>query len=150
MSRIYRIPSTVSLERLDGETIVIDFQTGRFYSFRESAADILWLITNGVEVEQYPIMLGQSFNNVNSIEDIQVEIRLFLETLVNLNLIVESDGSVPNNEIDLGSIQLPNDYARGDWVNPILTSHDELADLLAIDPIHDTTEDGWPEKPQSE
>ena len=144
----YRVLPTVSMERLDGETIVIDFESGRFYSFRESAADLLWLISLGIEFELFESVIRKYFS-VHESTDLSEELGSFIETILSLNLIeaavlVDEIGSSP-----IANVELPEDYLRGDWVSPLLVSNDELADLLKIDPIHDVTESGWPESPRN-
>ena len=140
----YRVLPTVSMERLDGEAIVIDFESGRFYSFRESAADLLWLISLGIEFELFESVIRKYFSVHES-----TDLGSFIETILSLNLIeaavlVDEIGSSP-----IANVELPEDYLRGDWVSPLLVSNDELADLLKIDPIHDVTESGWPESPRN-
>jgi hypothetical protein len=136
------------MERLDGETIVIDFESGRFYSFRESAADLLWLISTGIEFALFESVL-QKYFRVHESTDLFQDIGSFIDTLLGLNLI---EMSAVDSEIDstgISDVELPEDYLRRDWVSPLLVSNDELSDLLKIDPIHDVTESGWPESPRS-
>lgn len=148
MTLRYKVLSTVSMERLDGETIVIDFESGRFYSFRESAADLLWLISLGIDFELFESVLQRYFR-VHESTDLFQDIGSFIDTLLGLNLI---EKSAVDSEIDstgISDVELPEDYLRRDWVSPLLVSNDELSDLLKIDPIHDVTESGWPESPRS-
>jgi hypothetical protein len=136
------------MERLDGETIVIDFESGRFYSFRESAADLLWLISLEIEFALFESVLQRYFR-VHESTDLFQDIGSFIDTLLGLNLI---EKSAVDSEIDstgISDVELPEDYLRRDWVSPLLVSNDELSDLLKIDPIHDVTESGWPESPRS-
>jgi len=136
------------MERLDGETIVIDFESGRFYSFRESAADLLWLISLGIDFELFESVLQRYFR-VHESTDLFQDIGSFIDTLLGLNLI---EKSAVDSEIDstgISDVELPEDYLRRDWVSPLLVSNDELSDLLKIDPIHDVTESGWPESTRS-
>jgi len=144
----YQVLPSVSMERLDGETIVIDFESGRFYSFRESAADLLWLISTGIEFALFESVL-QKYFRVHESTDLFQDIGSFIDTLLGLNLI---EKSAVDSEIDstgISDVELPEDYLRRDWVSPLLVSNDELSDLLKIDPIHDVTESGWPESPRS-
>lgn len=144
----YKVLPTVSMERLDGETIVIDFESGRFYSFRESAADLLWLISLGIDFALFESVLQKNFS-IQDMNELTRDVDSFIETILSLNLI---EKILVNSEIDstgLSDVELPEDYLRGDWVSPLLVSNDELSDLLKIDPIHDVTESGWPESPRS-
>jgi hypothetical protein len=46
--------------------------------------------------------------------------------------------------VEIKQIELPTDYVRKGWEPPSLLVFDDLADLLLIDPIHDTSTSGWP------
>ena len=73
----YRVLPTISMERLDGETIVIDFESGRFYSFRESAADLLWLISTGIEFALFESVL-QKYFRVHESTDLSKDVGSFI------------------------------------------------------------------------
>lgn len=144
----YRVLPTISMERLDGETIVIDFESGRFYSFRESAADLLWLISTGIEFALFESVL-QKYFRVHESTDLSQDVGSFIDTILGLNLIEKSTVGSEIDPAEFSDVELPEDYLRGDWVSPLLVSNDELSDLLKIDPIHDVSESGWPESPRS-
>jgi hypothetical protein len=147
MNTTYRVKSSVSMERLDGETIAIDFLSGRFYSFRETGADLLWLISQGISSEHFARVLSEHFELREDSSEVSKQINDFLDALLTLNLVeIHADSHVNSPPVD-GDIRLPDDYHRRGWVSPMLTSNDDLADLLKIDPIHDVSESGWPEFP---
>jgi len=130
---------SVSMERLDGETILINFETGQYFSFRDSSADILWLVQSGVDPAHWPAVLAEAFEDLSWNEEVQQSISQFLESLFELGVIAVGAG------IDGPSVTLPDDYARTRWTAPSVFANDDLADLLVIDPIHDASEDGWPQ-----
>jgi hypothetical protein len=130
---------SVSMERLDGETILINFDTGQYFSFQGSSADVLWLVQSGVDATYWPEVLQDAFPGLQWDETVETEVRSFLNGLVEVGVIeatTESGG--PGDP-------LPEDYLRGAWSAPSVFANDDLADLLVIDPIHDTSEDGWPQ-----
>jgi hypothetical protein len=147
MNTTYRVKSSVSMERLDGETIAIDFLSGRFYSFRETGADLLWLISQGISSDHFARVLGEHFQLHEDSAEVSKQINDFLDALLTLNIIeIHTDLQANQTSAD-ETIRLPDDYPRTEWVSPMLTSNDDLADLLKIDPIHDVSESGWPEFP---
>ena len=127
--------SGISLERLDGEVVIISFETGKYFNSNGSAADLLFLIEQGVSQASWEFILAKSFSNfrLNS-----AEIENFLDQLVEEKIVL-SGATLASTEIDL-----PVDYSRGEWVAPRLSIFDDLADLLLVDPIHDTSTEGWP------
>jgi hypothetical protein len=130
---------SVSMERLDGETILINFDTGQYFSFTGPAADVLWLVEAGVDPSHWPAILVSAFADLSWDDASDQQVADFLAGLENAGVIEESagDGTSP--------VTLPDDYERGPWTPPAVQANDELADLLVIDPIHDASEDGWPQ-----
>jgi len=128
----------VSMERLDGETIVINFDTGEYFSFRGSSADVLWLVDSHVAPEAWGAVLGGSFPGLEWGETAQSEVDAFLEELLTAGLIEHTTAQGTTE------VTLPDDYVRSEWTAPSVHANSDLVDLLVIDPIHDTSEDGWP------
>lgn len=125
----------VSYERLDGEVVIISFETGKYFNSNGSAADLLYLIENAVPQREWEEILSKSFT------DFQLntgEIASFLKQIVEEKIV--TTGASPSMKIS----ELPSDYARSQWSAPQLRIFDDLADLLLIDPIHDTSVEGWP------
>jgi hypothetical protein len=56
-----------------------------------------------------------------------------------------SENLIKSSEAAFGELQLLlEDNPRGKWSCPELLIFDDLQDLLLVDPIHDTGEEGWP------
>lgn len=129
--------TSISCERLDGEMVIISFETGKYFNANGPAADVLFMIENNVDQSLWQEILSNHF------KDFQIEISKideFLSKLILERIVVETDTS--NYEV----VNLPEDYERLEWGLPTLLVFDDLADLLLIDPIHDTSLDGWPIK----
>lgn len=129
----------VSMERLDGETIVINFDSGEYFSFRGSSADILWLVEAEVSEQSWGKLLESEFPDLHWNLERQQEVHTFLQDLASAGLIETTDAPSINS-VD----GLPNDYPRTSWSAPSVQAHDDLVDLLVIDPIHDASDGGWP------
>jgi hypothetical protein len=136
---------SVSMERLDGETILINFDTGQYFSFQGPSADILWLIQQGVDRSHWAASIKDAFPALVIDDSFDQGIDSFLEGLGEVGIV--RDGSGEGTLADTGgpAIALPDDYVRAAWTAPTVHANDDLVDLLVIDPIHDTSEDGWPE-----
>ena len=130
---------SVSMERLDGETIAINFDSGEYFSFRGAAADVLWLISSGTDPQHWQACLTAAFPGLEWSEEIGIDVERFLGELVDAGVIEATEASGGP------ATPLPADYHRGPWVSPSVHANDDLADLLVIDPIHDSGEDGWPQ-----
>ena len=135
MAQVELNSSGISCERLDGEMVIISFETGKYFNSNGSAADILYLIEISVDQSLWGQILGTQFSDF---EESSSGIAEFLGLLLEEKIVLES------SEVVVKTIDLPTDYQRGGWQKPALLVFDDLADLLLIDPIHDTSLEGWP------
>ena len=135
MAQVELNSSGISCERLDGEMVIISFETGKYFNSNGAAADILYLIENSVDRSLWGQILGTQFSDF---EESSSGIAEFLGLLLEEKIVLES------SEVVVTTIDLPTDYQRGAWQKPALLVFDDLADLLLIDPIHDTSLEGWP------
>ena len=135
MAQVELNSSGISCERLDGEMVIISFETGKYFNSNGAAADILYLIENSVDRSLWGQILGTEFSDF---EESSSGIAEFLGLLLEEKIVLES------SEVVVTTIDLPTDYQRGAWQKPALLVFDDLADLLLIDPIHDTSLEGWP------
>lgn len=132
---------SLAMERLDGEVIIVDFESGHYYSFRGPAADVLWLVDHTIMTDMWPELLGAGYPSLDW-SSAESGVMRFLDRLIELRLIKPlSTGSTTH-------LALPDDVDRATWVDPEMLVNDELADLLVIDPIHDVSDDGWPATPE--
>jgi hypothetical protein len=127
--------ANISQERLDGEVVVISFNSGKYFSAKGPAADIFWLIQNGVDQELWSEIFNDHFPNFSITES---GIESFLTSGISEELFLPLQ--TPTKE----KILLPLDYERGEWEAPKLVIFEDLQDLLLLDPVHDTSLEGWP------
>ena len=130
----------ITLERLNGEVLIIFFSKGKFYSSKGTGADILTLLNERVSTGHIIEVLKSVYPNFNfEISGFDE----FIENLLKLEIIKES------NEVINRIVSVPNDTSRASWDKPELFTHDEIHGLLLVDPIHDSTDEGWP-KPKND
>ena len=128
--------SEISLERLNGEVVIISFNSGNYYSCVGSAADILSLVSKEVDRALWKEIICNKYK----INDFPVaEIDLFIDECLKENIVVLS-----NSKLE-GTSDLPDDFNRNKWNTPILKIYKDFQDLLLVDPIHDSSLTGWPE-----
>ena len=128
--------SEISLERLNGEVVIISFNSGNYYSCVGSAADILSLVSKEVDKTLWKEIICSKYK----IDDLPVvEVDLFIDECLKENIIFSV-----NSKLD-GMSNLPDDFTRSSWNTPILKIYKDFQDLLLVDPIHDSSLTGWPE-----
>lgn len=126
----------VVAEIIDGEAIIIHMTTGCYYSL-EGVACAIW-----EQLESGPISVdGVTACFEGDAAIMQAEILSFLEELVAENLITSESASSPAG----AAPDIPVSYAK-----PVLNKYTDMENLLLMDPIHDVSDQGWPEKPSEE
>ncbi len=126
-----------SWERIDGEIIVISYNTGKYYSVNKQGSDLLYLIEMKVKRELWYEILKLNFQNFAVNTETTQKIDGFVEKCLYEKLLT-------GGETNIEKVELPNDYTRDNWESPELRIFDDLTDILLIDPVHDTSLEGWP------
>lgn len=131
---------TVISETIDGETVIINLDTGAYYSLRETGAAVWQLVERGATWQTIGSELVQRYDAPP--ETIEAGIRSLLDELAQEELIVPQDGERPAPE-PTGAVSADSPR-RLPFVPPALQKFTDMADLLLLDPIHDVGEEGWP------
>jgi coenzyme PQQ synthesis protein D (PqqD) len=127
-------------EVLDGEVIVVNLQSGTYYSTLASGADIWNALLSGRSVEEVADWLARGAEDDRA--HIAAEVARFVSELVAENLILSSDSDRIRRPDDLGTAPA--------FVTPELHKYTDMQELLLVDPIHEVTEEGWPVRDTTE
>jgi hypothetical protein len=134
---VYRInePRAVG-ETLDGETIAINLETGRYYSMNVSGSVVWELMRSGFSVRQMIDSAAERYDAERAA--IEKAIPDFLAALKQSNLIVVSHSSDSRAPVWTGP--------KERFEFPTIKEYDDMEEMLLADPIHDVTLAGWPHK----
>jgi len=124
-------------EVMDGEIVVVQFETGCYYSIRGTGADICHLLTAGHTAREAVDRLAAHHRLPQ--EQVAAEFNRFVASLVAERLMIES-GETPKG---VKIVQL----SAARFETPMFEKFDDLADQLLLDPIHEIGEAGWPVRP---
>ncbi len=125
---------------MDGEVVAVNLKNGRYYSMSGCGTEI-W---NGITEGRAEAQLLQSLLEKHSgpREAIEVGLSAFLDELQREGLVAEVEGGASSE-----AVQEPADRtALPPFACPQLSSHADMEGLLLLDPIHDVSEEGWPQK----
>lgn len=139
INKTYKInDGKVISETLDGETIIINLDTGNYYSTNGTAA-IIWSQIESNNGTQN--ILNYFLNHYEVKEDIlEKSIIEIIDLLIKDNLIIES----VSNTLDEISEKQEN-VQKESFIIPKIEKYDDMKEMLLADPIHDVDEkDGWP------
>ena len=136
-------------ETIDGEKILLDLNTGNYFSLAGTGA-IIWEAI--VETGSWKTVAAEfQKNNGKSHDIIHDAISGFIRDLMEENLLVETTDAKADHFSDEIAKQIRN--AAKEFTAPAVNKYSDMQDLLLLDPIHEVDEKGWPESkdvPESE
>jgi hypothetical protein len=140
-SRRYRLSSSVASQIADGEAVLIHFDTGSYYSVDPVGTEIMRLATDeGRALAEVLAILVESYDV--SVADLGPMAETFLDQLEAERLIVPDPGASASH--GKPPRERTNSRAKLPFSAPALQKYSDLEELLALDPIHEVAEDGWP------
>lgn len=137
--RRYRINAPkVIHETFDGEQVIINLDTGIYYSLDKIGSSIWGMLAQGNSVVQVIRRTQGSFRG--DAQEIERSVSAFIAQLEAELLIIVS-GDLPSGGAD--TIAEPC-VEKNDFTPPVLQKFTDMQDLLLLDPIHEVDEKGWP------
>ncbi|AZO56899.1 MULTISPECIES: PqqD family protein [unclassified Mesorhizobium] len=123
----------IVFESFDGEAVVLNLANGKYFGFSDSGSKVWLVLSSGVDAQAL-IGLAAGGSTIS-----QAELEHFISQLLELGLLVRSEAAAQ---------PLPGELqaelaATNEPLN--VSIHDDLADLIVVDPIHEVEEPlGWP------
>jgi hypothetical protein len=136
---------TVTHETIDGEAVIINLDSGNYYSLVEVGSFIWGLIENGASASEVQHLVLQGYDG--NATDVDRSVQELLAQLQQENLIVPLDGAEAFESDQVLSSN--NGHKKPSFNPPVLHKYSDMQELLLLDPIHDVDEAGWP-KPNPE
>lgn len=137
-NKTYKINDAKAIsETIDGETIIINLETGFYYSVNKTATVIWNEIQKNNSVKNIARLYLNSYEvDADTAEKSITEIiGLFLKD----DLILELD-----SDISPDIIERQTGTTKEKFVIPKIERYDDMARALRSDPVHDVNEEGWP------
>jgi hypothetical protein len=121
-------------ETIDGEALIINLETGSYYTL-DGAAAIAW---EALEAGTSPSSLAELLADRLPVpaDELARGIESLLAELITEGLVRATGGEAPADDGERGE---PLEGLR-------LHRYDELQELLLIDPIHEVADAGWPRR----
>jgi hypothetical protein len=130
-----REPPAIAHEAVAGEWIVISFETGKYFSIEGAAADAFALLKAKTETEIVDLLSARSGV---APDVVAAGVRAFIEQLQAERIIELADApEVPDFEWQVRNHR---------ELKFELGVHAELSETLLLDPIHEVSTEGWPER----
>jgi Coenzyme PQQ synthesis protein D (PqqD) len=141
---------TVVAEVVEGEVILINLETGNYYSLGGSGAVVWELVDTGRDREQLLAAAEASFEGEPTA--IRESVADLVDQLVAEGLVV-ADEAAPGTApaATNGTSPAPANRAAHERVPfeaPALGKYTDMQEFILLDPIHDIAEAGWPQPAQ--
>jgi hypothetical protein len=128
-------------EQFDDEVVIINLDSGSYYSVDKTGARIWVLALDGLSREEIIARIGAEFVGDESV--IEESTSAFLDELLRESLVVAEP-------IENGPSKTCNPILRSgapqSFVTPQLQKYTDMEELLLLDPVHEVDEMGWPKK----
>ena len=126
-------------ETVDDEVIIIDLETGSYFSLTKSAADLWPAIVEGTTKDRLTAKMTAVYDASPS--DIEASIASFLAPLNEEEIILVE----PGNGATVDELAPADGRQRLPFEPPKLEKFTNMSDLLLlVDPFHDVDAQGWP------
>jgi hypothetical protein len=123
-------------ERLDDQVIMINLETGAYFALEATAADCWVALAAGAGLDDIVSDVVSRYDVDRARAETDVEV--FVDAMVNEGLVHWStEPPVPLNTNEAV-------VTRATYRPPEIEKHDDLEELLLLDPIHDVGPEGWP------
>src|SRR5437588_5676069 len=131
----------VVYETIDGETILVQLETGNYYSLRGTSVEIWSLIESGHSIEEIIAQLKQRYETQS--EELEAATQSFVDELVDEQLIERfrstNGDAAPRYAVALGEPDVA-------FAQPEFEKFADMQGFLLLDPIHETDSSGWPHR----
>jgi hypothetical protein len=144
LHRRFRINKpTVIHEFFDKEVVIIEFNSGNYYSLDKAGADIWSFIESGANVDEIVEAITDLYKGSPTV--IENAVAQLLAELQQEGLIVPDNAkeSESTKEVKLSNKPSPG-TEQPDFEVPVINKYTDMQDLLLLDPIHEVDETGWP------
>jgi hypothetical protein len=122
-------------ETIDGEVILIQLETGYYYSLDGLGAEVWAKLVAGAEPDAIVRELSDAHGG-----DVRASVFGLLHELHSERLVALEDGAATA----LAEVALAGD-ADG-IAPPVLAKYTDMEDFMLVDPVHDVDERGWPNR----
>lgn len=134
----------VAHETFEGELVVVNLETGRYYAMDGEAADIFKLCIQIVSLDEMVEALSGNYQMEDPVSVTQSVVK-FLESLKDEGIVEETVGRPAATHAPM-----LESASKKLFLTPRFDIHNDMQDLLMLDPVHEVDESGWPSlKPDS-
>jgi len=121
---------------IEDEAIILNMQTGKYYSLQNSGLKIWQLLVSGYTRDEALALLAQHYQA--DAASLAQAIDTLLAMFTDNDLLRTTDSNAPKT-VTFNDTKLS-------FTQPEVAIYTDLEELLLIDPIHEVEDMGWPQK----
>jgi hypothetical protein len=140
--------SDIVYENFGDEVVIINLKSGIYFSLTDTALVIWNFIVKKICMDELIRYLSGKYNEDQV--NMENKIRPFITGLEKDFLIVPVDRDSTKRNVDMLGKSSLNSSEKESFTTPVLKRFTDQQELLLLDPIHDVSDLGWPEKNQLE
>jgi hypothetical protein len=133
--------SRVAADTVEGEAVIINLDTGEYYTTQGVGCDAWQLLALGRTVGEVVSVLGDRYAAADGA--IEGYLQLLIKTFLAEGLMVVLDAGDPP-PVDDGIDELPAVETRLPFEPADFVSYRDMKGLLLLDPVHEVDAKGWP------
>ena len=134
---------TVVAEIFDDEVVIINLESGAYYSLGQSGRLLWQQLQPGATVNELIAQVATIYASAPS--EVTPAIAQFMAQLAQEQLIVPVTRPIESQAFHAVKAETRfKQTNQGPFTAPTLNKYTDMQDLLLLDPIHDVAETGWP------
>lgn len=139
----YKINSSkIVHDTIEGEVIIINFDTGVYYSLNSVCKDVWSHLEKGAFL---PEIVDDLMNKYEGEKDvIQSEVNQLLTELAKEELLISIEDADNNREKQRNILESADGNNKPLFTKPAFRKYTDMKEMLLLDPIHEVDETGWP------
>ena len=130
-------PRRVIHETFDDEIVIVNLETGSYYSLDHVGAAIWELLGQRATVPQIQANIAARYEGDRA--ELERAVKTFLDELIADSLVEYSDQAAASNDAIAQTKETHLVFQA-----PVLSKYTDMEELLLLDPIHEVDELGWP------
>jgi len=127
--------SNMAWESFGGESILIDFVSGSYFSLSQTASEVVNLAAAGHEAGAIAAQVAGRY--AVPVESVRSDVLAVLARAVEEGVLAVSDARASIDAVELAP-------PVGGYAQPTLEKYEDMQEMLLLDPVHGLDEDGWP------
>lgn len=141
----HQVAPQVVREVFDDEVIIINMESGNYFSLNNTGAYVWTLIEAGYAVDDIVSRMCDQFEGADA-SAASASVHELLDQLLKEQLIQPGPGPAPAPSPVAPPVAVASPAAKSPFEKPALAVYTDMQDLLLLDPIHDVDETGWPQR----